>query len=75
MLEKAAARAGVFQPDAIRAMSAALDEICRALNIQDNDTARELVAMRIVELAQQGERSAAALRDRVLAESNGGSGC
>jgi hypothetical protein len=34
--------------------------------------AREAVAIRIIELARRGERDAAKLRDRVVAEANGG---
>jgi hypothetical protein len=64
-----------FQPDDVTAMCIALDEVCKALNIAHDDTAREIVAMRIIDVAQQGERSAAGLRDRVLAESNGGTRC
>jgi hypothetical protein len=34
-----------------------------------------LVAMRIIDLARRGERSPTKLRDRLLAEANGGTGC
>jgi len=65
----------VFGPEEIEVLSAALDDVCKAVNIKDNDTARELVAMRIIELAQKGERSRTMLRDRLLAETNSGTGC
>ena len=64
-----------FDPPIIDAMSTALEEVCEALRIDGNASARELIAIRIIELAQQGERSAAKLRDIVLAEAGSGSGC
>jgi len=66
---------GAFQPDDIQAMSRALNEVCDALKLDSDSTAKEIVAIRIVELAQRGERSAIKLRDRVIAEANGGTGC
>jgi len=66
---------GTFGPSDITAMSRALDDVCSALNIGTNTTAREVIAMRIIEWARRGERSHAKLRDSVLAEANGGSGC
>ena len=56
-------------------MSLALDEICKTLNVSANTTARELIAIRIVELARRGERNPVALQDRVLMEASSGSGC
>ena len=50
------------QPD-IDAMSMALTEICHALEIHGDATAREIVAIRIIELAQRGERNPTKLRD------------
>lgn len=64
-----------FDPPAIEAMATALDAVCEALRINGNASARELIAIRIIDLARRGERSAAALRDVVLAEANSGSGC
>jgi hypothetical protein len=40
--------------------------------IEGDPAAREIVAIRIVELAKRGERSPTKLRDRVLEEANGG---
>ena len=65
----------VFQPDDIQAMSRALNEVCAALKLDGNSTAKEIVATRIVELARRGEHDATKLRDRVIAEANGGTGC
>jgi hypothetical protein len=65
----------VFNPDDIKAMSTALEDVCTALNLRpDSDRAREAVAARIIELARGGERSPTKLRDRVLSDVNGGTG-
>lgn len=66
---------GVFEPNDIKAMTLALDDVCKALKIDGNITAREVIAMRIIELAKRGERSPTKLRDQLLCEANGGSGC
>jgi hypothetical protein len=61
---------GAFGPSDIQAMSMALDDVCEALNITDGQkAAREVIAQRIIALAQQGERSPTRLRDRVLRDS------
>jgi hypothetical protein len=60
-----------FEPPDIQAMSKALDEVCRALDINGDATAREVIAVRIIELARRGERNAVKLRERLLAEANG----
>ena len=61
-----------FDPDDIRMMSRVLTEVCDTLKIDGDATAREVVAIRIIELTRRGERSPIKLRDRVLAEANGG---
>ena len=59
----------VFGPQDIRAMSTALEDVCKILNLADQAKSdRELLAKKIVALAHQGERNAALLRDRVLRE-------
>jgi len=60
-------RDGVFDQKDIAAMSMALDDVCRSLNIPDGPV-RELIAERIITLAMSGERSPTFLRDRVLRE-------
>jgi hypothetical protein len=67
--------AGAFEPNDIQAMSLAYDEVCSALHINGDIRARETIAERVIELARRGERSPTVLRDRVLAEANGGTGC
>jgi hypothetical protein len=63
-----------FGPDDIEAMSTALDDVCTALNLSSEGYAKEIVAMRIVELAQPGKCCRTTLRDRLLQEANGGTG-
>ena len=62
----------VFEPEATRAMSAAFDEVCRILKLDNDARAREAVAGRIIELARRGERDPKRLCERVLGEANGG---
>jgi hypothetical protein len=66
---------GVFEPRDITAMSMALDEVCKELNVAGDGSAREIIAARIIELARLGERSPTKLRDRLLAEANGEGAC
>ena len=40
-----------FGPQDIDAMSAALEAVCKVLNIPDSATARELIALRIIDFA------------------------
>ena len=65
----------VFEPNDIAAMSIALDDVCKALKLDSNAKAKEIVAVRIIELARRGERNSSRLRDRLLNEANGGTGC
>jgi hypothetical protein len=60
----------VFRPKDITAMSMALDDVCKTLNLQNDSSAREVMAVRIIELAKAGEFSPTRLRDRVLREAN-----
>jgi hypothetical protein len=58
-----------FGPDDIKAMSVALDEVCKSLNLADDkQEEREVLARRIVALARRGEHDPAGLRDGVLRE-------
>jgi hypothetical protein len=57
----------VFDPETLRAMSAALDQACHALKLPDTAAReRETVAVKIVELARRGERDPERLCERVL---------
>ena len=57
-----------FDPDALRAMSTALEEVCRKLEVNGDRRAREAMAVRIIALARRGERDPERLSDRVLRE-------
>ena len=59
-----------FEPDEIDAMSRALEETCKALNIDGQTKDRETVAARIIDLARNGVVDAKVLCERVLAEVN-----
>jgi hypothetical protein len=61
---------GVFDQKDITAMSMALDDMCKMLNLQDDNSAKEVIASRIVDLARAGERNPTRLRDRILHEAN-----
>ncbi len=65
----------VFDPKDIAAMSMALDDVCKALKLNGNVSVKEMIAGRIIDLARSGERSPTKLRDRILQEANGGTGC
>ena len=60
--------AAVFEPEAISAMSEALETACKALHIDGVMHDREVVATRIIELARNGVIDATALSERVVAE-------
>jgi hypothetical protein len=60
----------VFEPQDIKELAIALDEVCKELRIDGDQSAREVVAMRLLGLAMRGERSAVRLRDRLLEEAN-----
>lgn len=58
----------VFEPDAIKAMSEALEQACAALHVNGQARDREIIAERIIALARHGVTDAKALGDRVIAE-------
>jgi hypothetical protein len=57
-----------FGPEALRAMSTALAEVCRILKLDHDQGARDVMAFHIIQLARYGERDPQRLRDRVLRE-------
>lgn len=57
-----------FEPEAVEAMSKALEAACAALQIGGDTKLREVVATRIIDLARSGVIDAKALSDRVIAE-------
>jgi hypothetical protein len=57
----------VFEPEAMQAMAAAFDAACAALKLPDNAArAREVVAVRIIELARRGEQDPIRLSEHVV---------
>jgi hypothetical protein len=61
---------GVFDHEDITVMSMALDDVCKILNLRDDNSAREVIASRIIDLARAGERNPKRLRDRILHEAD-----
>ena len=59
-------RDSVFEPHQIKAMSAAFNEVCETLKLDDD--AKKVMAGRIIDLARCGECSPTRLRERVLRE-------
>jgi hypothetical protein len=58
-----------FEPEFIRQMSLALENVCETLGLTLNDDANtRLVASKIIELAQRGVRDAATLSTMALKE-------
>jgi hypothetical protein len=60
----------IFDPDAIKAMSEALERACAALHVNGQAQDREIIAERIIALARNGIIDAKALSDRVVAETS-----
>jgi hypothetical protein len=58
-----------FDPDAIQIMTAAYEGACRALQLADrSDPITEMVAKKVIEIAQLGERDPVRICDRALQE-------
>jgi hypothetical protein len=57
-----------FGPEAITAMSEALERACAALHINGQLRDREVIAARIIDLARTGILDAKVLSDRVVGE-------
>lgn len=59
----------MFEPEVTSAMSAAFDQACLVLNLPERAVReREVVAVRIIELARRGESDPDRLCARVLRE-------
>ena len=61
---------GAFDPETIASMAAAREGVCRALKVDGNKQEREVVAIRIIDLARDGEHDRDRLRKRVLLEAS-----
>jgi hypothetical protein len=63
---------GFFRPQAVSAMSKALEDTSQILGIDGDEKQRQIVARFIIRISQEDDRlDAAALRDRVLAALGG----
>jgi len=60
---------GAFDPETTASMAAAFEDVCRALKVE-NKQEREVLAIRIVDLARDGEGNRDRLRERVLLEAS-----
>jgi hypothetical protein len=59
----------VFNPEAVKALAAAFDGACAALNVIDRtDPRATIVAKKIIEHARRGERDPIRLREAALSE-------
>jgi hypothetical protein len=57
----------LFDPDTVAVMVTAFEDALRELGLSDRaDPATELVARKIIELVERGERDPARLRDQVV---------
>jgi hypothetical protein len=57
-----------FEPAAIEVMSAAFEDVCRTLGLAElSDPLRDMVAKKVIEFAQRGERDQARLAELTLA--------
>jgi hypothetical protein len=64
---------GTFEPEHIAVMSVAFEQVCHALEIGAGATReREVIAVRIIELARRGEHRPQRLIARVLEEAGAG---
>src|SRR4051812_6995612 len=62
-------RDAVFEPEEVHALAAAFEEICRAMNLPEAAMVpREVVAMRVIDLARGGLLDPTLLTERVLHE-------
>jgi 5-deoxy-D-glucuronate isomerase len=69
-LPEGSLRDSVFEAHEITAMSAALGKVCEALNLQDDSSAKQTMAARIINLARRGECSPSRLCHNVLQEAS-----
>jgi len=64
---------GAFDPETVKAMTAAYECACVALNLVDrNDPLTEIIAEKIIMRARRGELDAVRLCEAVLEELRGG---
>jgi hypothetical protein len=60
---------GAYGPEAISAMAAAFEDVCRAVEAAGrSDVTRDTLALKIIDLARSGESDAVVLREMALSE-------
>ena len=60
---------GAYGPEAIAAMAAAFDDVCKAIEAAGrSDVTRDTLALKIIDLARNGESDAVVLREMALTE-------
>ena len=61
---------GVFDPEQIATMVAAYDRVCASLHLESSRyaAANELIALKVIEIAQAGVRDPASIHDRAMLE-------
>ena len=60
---------GAYGPEAIAAMAAAFDDVCKAIEAAGrSDVTRDTLALKIIDLAPNGESDAVVLREMALTE-------
>lgn len=55
-----------FHPEDIKVIAAAIESVCRSLDLKPRDPRREQVARKVFECAQRGERSLDGLKQAGL---------
>jgi len=55
-----------FEPEAIAIMTNAYKDVCRTLGVSDRDREADVVAKKVIEFSQRGERDPVRLREHVL---------
>jgi hypothetical protein len=55
-----------FEPEAIAIMTNAYTDVCRTLGLSERDHEADVVAKKVIEFAQRGERDPVRLREHVL---------
>ncbi|MGB6537593.1 MAG: hypothetical protein WBF58_16715 [Xanthobacteraceae bacterium] len=56
-----------FEPEAITMMTRAYNDVCHTLGVGDRDPSEaDMVAKKVIEFAQRGERDPIRLREQVL---------
>ena len=61
---------GVSEPEQIATMVAAYDRVCASLHLKSSRyaAANELVALKVIEIAQTGDRDPVSIHDRAMLE-------